>query len=113
MLPNNNYLVRKIGTNKTQVLHCLRMPQFTPQQPLLDIRITSQEWKSDPDVSIKHDDLYARAWECECERPIFEASIDDPTPPNSPEIAVQSDLLRKRGAHQEPQKSVTEIFPQR
>ena len=30
MLPNNNYLVRKIGTNKTQVLHRMRMRQFTP-----------------------------------------------------------------------------------
>ena len=30
VLPNNNYLVRKIGTNKTQVLHRMRMRQFTP-----------------------------------------------------------------------------------
>ena len=29
VLPNNNYLVLKIGTNKTQVLHRLRMRQFT------------------------------------------------------------------------------------
>ena len=29
-LPNNNYLVRKIGTNKTQLLHRMRMRQFTP-----------------------------------------------------------------------------------
>ena len=31
VLPNNNYLVRKIGTNKTQVLHRMRMRQFTPR----------------------------------------------------------------------------------
>ena len=24
-LPNSNYLVRKLGTNKTQVLHCMRL----------------------------------------------------------------------------------------
>ena len=35
VLPNSNYLVRKIGTNKTQVLHRIRMCQFIPQQPLL------------------------------------------------------------------------------
>ena len=29
VLPNNTYLVRKIGTNKTQVLHRMRMRQFT------------------------------------------------------------------------------------
>ena len=28
-LPNNNYLVRKIGTNKTQILHQMRLRQFT------------------------------------------------------------------------------------
>ena len=36
VLPNNNYLVRKIGTNKTQVLHRMRMRQFTPRQPPAD-----------------------------------------------------------------------------
>ena len=29
VLPNNDYLVLKIGTNKTQVLHRMRMCQFT------------------------------------------------------------------------------------
>ena len=33
VLRNNNYLVRKIGTNKTQVLHRMRMRQFTPPTP--------------------------------------------------------------------------------
>ena len=31
VLTNNNYLVRKNGTNKTQVLHRMRMRQFTPR----------------------------------------------------------------------------------
>ena len=31
-LPNNKYLVRKVGTNKTQVLH---LRQITHRQPLL------------------------------------------------------------------------------
>ena len=30
LLPNKNYLVRKIGTDKTQALHRMRMRQFTP-----------------------------------------------------------------------------------
>ena len=37
VLPNNNYLVRKMGTNKTQVLHRMRMRQFTPRQLPADI----------------------------------------------------------------------------
>ena len=61
VLPNNNYLVRKIGTNKTQVLHRMRMHQFTYRQPPPDRRITPLEWKPDPEVSHIHDALYARA----------------------------------------------------
>ena len=61
VLPNNNYLVRKIGTNKTQALHRMRMRQFTTHQPPADITAKPQEYKSDPQVSLHHDDLYAKA----------------------------------------------------
>ena len=40
VLPNNIYLVRKIGTNKTQIFHRMRLRQFTPRQPLSDIPVT-------------------------------------------------------------------------
>ena len=62
-LTNNNYPVRKNGTDKTQVLHRMRMRQFTPRQPSADIRVNPHEYKPDPKVSMNHDDLYARAWE--------------------------------------------------
>ena len=62
VLPNNNYLVRKIGTDKTQVLHRMRMRQFTPHHPPADIRVNPHEYKPDPEMIINHDDLYARAW---------------------------------------------------
>ena len=71
-LPNNNYLVRKISNNKTQVLHRMRMRQFTPHQPPADITVKPQEYKSDPEVSLHHDHLYARAWEYDFEQPIFD-----------------------------------------
>ena len=67
VLPNNNYLVRKIGTNRTQILHRMRLRQFTPRQPISDIPVTQREWQPDPEVVITHDDFYARAWECEYE----------------------------------------------
>ena len=95
VLSNNNYPVRKIGTNKTQVLHRVRMRQFAPRQPPADIRITPQKWKPDPEVSLKHDDLYARAWECDYEQPIFDAKNNNATPPISSEIPVQSDISTK------------------
>ena len=92
VLPNNNYLVRKIGTNKTQVLHRIRMRQFTPRQPPADITVKPQEYKSDPEVSHNHDDLYARAWEYDFEQPIFDAENDNAVPPSQREIQVQSDF---------------------
>ena len=92
LLPNNNYLVRKIGTNKRQVLHRLRMRQFTPRQPPADIRVEPQEYKPDPEVSLKHDDLYARASEYDYEQPIFDAENNHVTPPNSQDTPLQSDF---------------------
>ena len=114
-LPNNTYLERKIGTNKTQVLHRMGMRLLTPCQPPGDIRITPQEWKTDPKVSLKHDDLYARTGECKYEQPIFDAQNIHATPPNPRDIPVQPDLstegLRKspRTAHE----CSTEIFSQK
>ena len=92
VLPNNNYLVRKIGTDKTQVLHRMRLRQFTPRQPPADIRLNSHEYKPDPEVSINHDDLYARAWEHHYEEPIFDDGNNDATQPDPKEIPKQSDL---------------------
>ena len=91
MLSNNNYLVRKVGTNKTQVSHRMRMRQLTPRQPPADIRITPQEWKPDPEVRLKQDDLYARAWECDYVQPIFDAENKNATP-NAHESPVKSDF---------------------
>ena len=70
-----------------------RMPKrhLTPRQPPPDIS-TSQKWKPDPEVSVRHDDLYARACECDYERLIFDAKYDNATPPNSPASVKQSDL---------------------
>ena len=92
VLPNNNYLVRKNGTDKTQVLHRMRMRQFTPRQPPADIIVKPQEYKPDPEVSLYHDDLYARAWEHDFEQPVFDDENDNAVPPNQREIPIQSDL---------------------
>ena len=36
VLPNNNYTVRRLGTNKTQLLQSIRLPWFTLQAPLAE-----------------------------------------------------------------------------
>ena len=90
LLPNNNYVVRKIGTNKTQILHRMRLCQFTPRQPIPDILVTPREWQPDPEIIIKHDDLYARAWECEYDKPLFDSDSDNLVSVISPEVIVRS-----------------------
>ena len=113
VLPNKNYLVRKIGTNKTQVLHRMRMRQFTPRQPAADIPIKPQDYQSDPKVSLHHDDLYARAWGYDFEQPIFDAENDKAAPPNLQEIPLQSDYSTEemRNSPENPHVCSPEIFP--
>ena len=114
VLPNNNYLVRKIHINKTQVLQQMRMRQFTPRQPPADVPIKPQKYKPDPDVTLKHDDLYARAWEYDYEQPIFDAENTNAAPPNSQEKPVQSDLPTEemRNIPGTTHECSPEIFPQ-
>ena len=91
VLPNNKYLVRKIRTNKTQILHRMRLRQFTPRQPISDVPVTKREWQPDPEIVITHDDLYAKAWECEHDEPIFDSDYNNLATPSPPEITIRSE----------------------
>ena len=90
------------------------MPQFTPRQPPADIRVKPQEHKPDPEVSLKHDDLYARAWEYNYEQPIFDAENKNAAPPKSQEIRVQSDFSTEemRNTPGTTHECSLEVFPQ-
>ena len=90
VLPNNNYVVHKIGTINTQILHRMRLRQFTLHQPIPDTQVTPREWQPDPEVIIKHFDFYARPWECEYDKRIFDNDRDNLVSPNSPEVTVRS-----------------------
>ena len=93
MLPNNNSSVRKIVINRTQNLHGMRLRQFTPHQPIPDIPITSRERQPDPEVVIKHDDLYSIAWECQYDEPIFDTDYNNLATPSSPESTIRSEQV--------------------
>ena len=69
----------------------MRLRQFTTHQPIPDIPVTSREWQRDPGAIIKHEDLYARACECEYEKPIFDSDYNNMVTPNSPEITARSE----------------------
>ena len=89
------------------------MRQFTPRQPPADITVKPQEYKSDPELSPHHDNLYARTWEYDFERPIFDAENDEAAPPNLQEIPLQFEYLRQemRNTPGNPLVCSPEIFP--
>ena len=62
VLPNNNYIDRRLGTNETQLLHRIRLKKFTPQAPLADIFVRESDWQKDDQIHVAHDDLYAQSW---------------------------------------------------
>ena len=68
------------------MLHRMRSRQFTSRQTLPDVQIAHQERKSDPEMIIKHDDLYARTWKCDYERPIFDVNDSNTAPPIHPKL---------------------------
>ena len=92
----------------------MRLRQFTPRQPIPDIPITPREWQPDPEVVIKHDDLYARAWECEDGEPIFESDYISLATPSSPEITIRSEQTADeiRNTPRTIRENSPEIIPQ-
>ena len=92
----------------------MRLHQLIPSQSIPDIPVTPREWQPDPEVVIKHDDLYARACECEYDEPIFDSDYNNLVTPSSPEITIRS----KQAADEMTSTPVTipenspEIFPQ-
>ena len=79
VLPNENYVVRKLNTNKTQILHRIRLRKYTPNTDIRDVR-PEGNLPADDEIIIPQDDLYIISWETE---------FDD-FPPNS-EIKHASD----------------------
>ena len=51
VLPNNNYNVRRLETNKTQLLHRIGLGKFTSQAPLADIFVRETDWQKDDQIS--------------------------------------------------------------
>ena len=61
VLPNANYIVRRLGTNETQLLHPNRQRKFTPQTPLADIFFRRTDWQKHDQMQVTHDDLYTQS----------------------------------------------------
>ena len=62
VLPNENYIVRKLNSYKTQILHRIRLREYEPNTDLQDIR-PEGNLQQDNDIVIPQDDLFVITWE--------------------------------------------------
>ena len=81
VLPNNNYIVRKLNTNKTQILHRIHLRKYNPEKPPEDNHQETQ-WQVDDNIVVPQDDLYTIAWEAEFGGHLFDFPIIN-TDPNA------------------------------
>ena len=62
VLPNENYIVRKLNSNKTQILHRIRLRKYEPNTVLRDTR-PEGNLQPDDEIIIPQDDLYVITWD--------------------------------------------------
>ena len=74
ILPNINYIVRKLNTNKTQILHRIRLRKYNPEKPPED-NYSEAQWQTDDNIVVPEDDLYTLAWEAEFGGHLFDIPI--------------------------------------
>ena len=76
VLSNDNYFVRRLNTNKTQILHRIRLKKFIPNAPLED-KYDGEKLQPDNEIVVPQDDLYTISWEVDFEYELFEPRKDD------------------------------------
>ena len=81
-MPNENYIVRRINTNKTQILHRIRLKKFVSNQPL-ENNFQEQQLQPDEEIVIPQDDLYIITWETNSGEQLITRG-HDPIPTNLP-----------------------------
>ena len=74
VLPNNNYIVRKLNTNRTQILHRNRLRKYNPGKPPEDSYQVAK-WQIDDNIVVPQDDLYTIAWEAEIGGHLFDVPV--------------------------------------
>ena len=68
--------MRRLNTNKTQILRRIRLTKFVPNAPLED-KDDGEKLQPDNEIVIPQDDLYTISWEEDFEYDIFEPRKDD------------------------------------
>ena len=62
VLSNHIYIVRRVNTNKTQILQRIRLKKMVSNTPLQD-NYSGEKLQSDEEIVIPQDDLYTISWE--------------------------------------------------
>ena len=81
-LPNENYIIRRINTNKTQILHRICLKKFVPNQPLVD-NFRDERLQPDEEIVIPQDDLYTITWKTNFGEQLATRG-NEPIPPRLP-----------------------------
>ena len=79
VLPNSNYIVGKLNTNKTQILHRFRLRKYNPEQSL-DDSYQEAQWQIDDNIVIPEYDLYTLGLEVEVGGHLFDIPITNTHP---------------------------------
>ena len=66
--------MRKLNTNKTQILHRVRLSKYNPEKPPED-NYQEAQWQIVDNIVIPQDDLYTIAWEAEFGGDLFDIPI--------------------------------------
>ena len=61
LLPNENYIVRELNSNKTQMLPRIRLRKYEPNTDLQDVRLEENS-QPDSEIVIPQDNLYGITW---------------------------------------------------
>ena len=81
-LPNENYIVRRLNTNKTQILHRIRLKKLVPNQPLED-SYQREKFQPNDEIVIPQDDLYTITWETDFGTPFLTRDNETVPPTNA------------------------------
>ena len=102
VLPNENYIVRKLNSNKTQILHRIRLRKYTANTDIRDVR-PKGNLQADDEIIIPQDDLYIISWETEFDdfppNSEFKNASDDPSMNSDQRDAIITDLDLRSTRH--------------
>ena len=103
-LPKKSYLIQKLQTNLTQILHKIRIRPFASSHKLADISVPPKDFQQDTEVAIQHDDLFAMAWQV-----LYQEHPTHPESGQPPEPELIPSLTEKDNTNTHPSPSSPDL----